>query len=211
MEDTSKLYEYPVRAVADVSTIAVLNANPPSPPARLGRDTTPSGEAQIMIRRDARSRKSISLSFMLLTAIAITAATACSPSDQELTAPFSSAAQSRTSVSTSSGTFILSSVTPPVSCTDASGAVTTVNGATATLSSTGTFRLVINAQTTSTTGAVTPETYTNNGTFTQSGSTLAFKVTGVGTFAGTLDGGTLTVPNYPYCGATHTLVFTQQS
>ena len=113
--------------------------------------------------------------------------------------------------STSSGTFILSSVTPPVSCTDASGAVTTVSGATATLSKTGTFGIVIDAQKTSTTGAVTPETYTSSGTFTQSGSTLVFKVPGAGTFTGTLSGGTLTIPNYPYCGATHTLVFTQQS
>ena len=148
---------------------------------------------------------------MVLTAIVLAGAAACSSSDQELTAPLSMAAQARASVSTSSGTFVLSSVTPPVSCTDASGAITTVNGATATLSSTGTFRIVINAQKTSTTGTVTLEYYTSSGTFTQSGSTLAFKVPGVGTFAGTLSGGTLTVPNYPYCGATHTLVFTQQS
>jgi hypothetical protein len=164
-----------------------------------------------MIRTDARSPRSISLSVKVLIAIVFAAATACSSSDQELTAPLSMAVQARTTVSTSSGTFNLSSVTPTVSCTDASGAVTTVNGATATLSSTGTFRLVINAQKTSTTGTVTLENYTNNGTFTQSGSTLVFKVTGVGSFAGTLSGGTLTVPNYPYCGATHTLVFTQQS
>ena len=164
-----------------------------------------------MMRTDARSPRSISVALKVLTAIVFAAATACSSSDQALTAPLSMGAQARTSVSTSSGTFILSSVTPPVSCTDASGAVTTVNGATATLSSTGTFRLVINAQKTSTSGAVTPETYTSSGTFTQSGSTLVFKVTGVGSFAGTLSGGTLTVPNYPYCGATHTLVFTQQS
>ena len=161
-----------------------------------------------MIRSDARSRKSFSLSLMLFAAATITLGTACSASDGQLTAPLSSTVTSRTS--TSSGTFILSSVTPPVSCTDASGAVTTVSGATATLSKTGTFGIVIGAQKTSTTGAVTPETYTSSGTFTQSGSTLVFKISGVGSFAGTLSGGTLTVPNYPYCGATHTLVFTQQ-
>ena len=156
------------------------------------------------------SKKSIRLSLMLFAAALVTMGTACSASDGQLTGPMSTTVTpSRTA--TSSGTFILSSVTPPVSCEDASGAVTTVNGATATLGKTGTFGIVINAQKTSTTGAVTPETYTSNGTFTQSGSTLVFKVPGVGSFAGTLSGGTLTVSNYPYCGATHTLVFTQQA
>ena len=163
-----------------------------------------------MMRIDARSKRSIRLSLMLFAAALVTMGTACSASDGQLTGPMSTTVTpSRTA--TSSGTFILSSVTPPVSCEDASGAVTTVNGATATLGKTGTFGIVINAQKTSTTGAVTPETYTSNGTFTQSGSTLVFKVPGVGSFAGTLSGGTLTVSNYPYCGATHTLVFTQQA
>ena len=163
-----------------------------------------------MIRSDARSTISINLSLMLMAAV-IVLATACSASDQQPTAPASITAQGRVSISTSSGTFVLSSVTPPISCSDASGTVTTVNGATATLGSTGTFSVVIDAQKTSSTGTVTPETYTSSGTFTQSGSTLVFKVPGAGTFTGTLSGGTLTIPNYPYCGATHTLVFTQQS
>jgi hypothetical protein len=162
-----------------------------------------------MIRSEARSTKSISRPLTVLAAVAVTVVTACSASDRQLTAPLSAtASQSRTTPSTSSGTFTLSSVTPPVSCTDAAGAVTTVNGATAILGNRGTFSLAISAQKTSTTGTVTPETYSTTGTFSQSGSTLVFKVAG-GSFTGTLDNGTLTVPNYPYCGTTHTLVFTQ--
>jgi hypothetical protein len=164
----------------------------------------------MMIRIDSRSPISSNLSLMLMAAVTIVA-TACSASDQQPTAPASTTAQGRVTVSTSSGTFVLSSVTPPISCSDASGSVTTVSGATATLGSTGTFSIVINAQKTSSTGTVTPETYTSSGTFTQSGSTLVFKVPGAGTLTGTLSGGTLTISNYLYCGATHTLVFTQQS
>ena len=163
-----------------------------------------------MIRSAAHSTHPSRRPLIAVAAVAVTLAAACSATDRQPTSPLSpAAALARAGTQTSSGTFVLASVTPPINCTDASGAVTTVSGATATLGSAGTFSIVINAQKTSTSGAVTPETYTSNGTFTQSGSTLTFKVPGVGTFSGTLSNGTLTVPNYPYCGATHTLVFTQ--
>ena len=58
-------------------------------------------------------------------------------------------------------------------------------------------------------GSTTVTTYQDKGTYTVSGSTIQFRSPGVGTFAGTLSGTTLTAA-YPYCGATHTLVFQQQ-
>jgi hypothetical protein len=109
---------------------------------------------------------------------------------------------------TSPANFTLSSVTPPIECTDASGAVTTVTGGTLALGSAGKFTATFTTSTT-TGEAVTTQTYSEKGSFTHSGSTLVFKVPGAGTYTGTLDSGTLTIADYPFCGATHTAIFTQ--
>ena len=104
-------------------------------------------------------------------------------------------------------TYVLSSVTPPIQCVDASGAVTTVTAGNAVLSSNGKFTATFTTSTTSGT-VVTTQSYTEKGTFAQTGTTIVFKAAG-GTYTGTIDNGTLTIADYPYCGATHTAVFTQ--
>jgi len=105
-------------------------------------------------------------------------------------------------------TYALSSVTPPIQCVDASGAVTTVTGGNVVLSSNGKFTATFTTSTTSGT-VVTTQSYAEKGTFVQTGNTIVFKAAGAGTYTATIDNGTLTIADYPYCGATHTAVFTQ--
>jgi hypothetical protein len=136
-------------------------------------------------------------------------AVACSADTQLATSPLTGAESSaRFAISATSRTFQLSSVTPPIECTNTAGAVTTVTGGTLVLSSTGKFTATFATQTTSG-GVTTTDAYTEKGTFSQSGSTIVFKVPGPITYSGTIDNGTLTISNYPYCGSTHTAVFNQ--
>ena len=132
---------------------------------------------------------------------------ACSADRPATTMPNATASSYSTSPTTST-TFTLSSITPPIECVDASGATTTVTGGTVTLVDNGKFTATFTTSTTSG-GVVTTSSYTEKGSFTQSGSTLVFKAPGAGTFTATLDAGTLTIADYPYCGATHTAIFTQ--
>jgi hypothetical protein len=118
-------------------------------------------------------------------------------------------ASSYSSSPTTSATFTLSSITPPIECVDASGATTTVTGGTLTLTNSGKFTAVFATSTTTSGGVVSTSSYTEKGSFTQSGSTLVFKAPGAGTFTATQDAGTLTIADYPYCGTTHTAIFTQ--
>jgi hypothetical protein len=149
------------------------------------------------------------LVFIVSSAAMLSLVAACSADHVPMSAPRSvaSSAASYALTTTSSTTFTLQSVTPAIQCTDASGATTTVTAGTAKLANgkfTATFATITtNGQVTTT------SSQTEMGTFTQSGSTLVFKVTGAGTLTGTLDGGTLTIANYPFCGATHTAVFTR--
>jgi hypothetical protein len=138
----------------------------------------------------------------------LAATVACSSDIQSATSPFASAGNDASVVAATTQSFTLSSVTPPIECTDASGAVTTVTGGSLVLSSSGKFEATF-ATRTDTNGVITTGTVTQKGSFTQSGSTITFKVPGTGSFAGTLVDGTLTITNLPLCGSTHTVVFTQ--
>jgi hypothetical protein len=158
-----------------------------------------------MMQPSLRARGA-SRSFVALASLGLVAVLAAC-SDQSA-APRTAADPSFTLAAVTSTQFTLSSITPPVECTDAAGAVTTVTGGTLSLSSGGKYSAAFATSTTSS-GVVTTKTYVENGTFTQKGSTLTFKVAGAGTFSGTLNNGVLTVANYPYCGATHTLIYTQ--
>jgi hypothetical protein len=140
--------------------------------------------------------------------LVLAATVACSSDIQSATSPFAVAGRDANAVAATTQTFTLSSVTPPIQCTDASGAVTTVTGGTLVLSSTGKFEATFATQT-DTNGVITTGTVTQKGSFTQSGSTITFKVPGTGTFTGALVDGTLTITGLPLCGSTHTAVFTQ--
>jgi hypothetical protein len=59
-------------------------------------------------------------------------------------------------------------------------------------------------------GVTSAKTFQEKGSVTVSGTTYAFTVPNSGTYKGTLTNGVLTVTGYPYCGATHTLVYQQQ-
>lgn len=142
----------------------------------------------------------------LLATLILAATVACSSDIQSATSPF--AGRDVKAIATTTQSFTLSSVTPPIACTDASGAVTTVTGGTLVLSSNGKFEATFQTQTDSN-GVITTGTVTQRGSFTQSGSTLTFKVPGTGTFTGTLVDGTLTITDLPLCGTTHTVIFTQ--
>jgi hypothetical protein len=132
----------------------------------------------------------------------------CSSDIQSPTSPLNFERTLGSAIAATTQNFTLSSVTPPIQCTDASGAVTTVTGGTLALSSTGKFTAVFPTETNSD-GVITSGSRTEKGTFTESGSTIKFKVSGAGAFAGTIDNGTITIANYPLCGATHTAIFTQ--
>lgn len=131
----------------------------------------------------------------------------CSGDARTTTAPHATQALYALSTATTTS-FTLSSVTPPIQCVDASGAVTTVTGGTLVLSSTGRFTATFATSTTSG-SAVTTQNYSEKGTFVQSGNVIVFKVSGGGSYTGTIDNGTLTVADYPLCGATHTAIFSQ--
>jgi len=136
--------------------------------------------------------------------LALSLAAACS-ADQRL--PVGPDARSpKLAASVTSTTYTLSSVTPPIVCTDAAGATTTVTGGTVTLSSNGKFTAQFTTETTSD-GVTTTSAYAEKGSYTQSGSAITFKVSGGGTYTGTLESGTLTITDYPLCGTTHTAVF----
>jgi hypothetical protein len=148
-----------------------------------------------------------SLAVIATSLVMASLAAACSADRIPTTMPNARAASYSSSPSTST-TFTLSSITPPIQCVDASGATTTVTGGTVTLIDNGKFTATFATSTTSG-GVVTSSSVTEKGSFTQSGSTLVFKAPGAGAFNATLDAGTLTVADYPYCGATHTAIFTQ--
>jgi len=131
----------------------------------------------------------------------------CSSEGRATTAPRAASAQYALSAVTST-TFVLSSVTPPIACVDASGAVTTVTGGKLVLASNGKFTATFMTSTTSSNVATT-QSYTEKGTFLQTGNTIVFQVNGAGSYTGTLDNGTLTLADYPLCGTTHTAIFTQ--
>ena len=145
----------------------------------------------------------------LASALVMTGLIAACSSDKMATTMPNATAASHASAPSTSTTFTLSSITPPITCVDAAGATTTVTGGTLTLLDNGKFTAVFTTSTTTSGGIVTTSSYTEKGTFTQTGSTLVFKAAGAGTLTGTLSGGTLTIADYPYCGATHTAIFTQ--
>ena len=151
----------------------------------------------------------LKLKSFMLAASAAGIALAAGCAGDESTAPRRAAPRAPSyAASTSAGTFTLSSVTPPIECTDASGAVTTVTGGTLSLTANGKFTATFTTRTTSG-DVVTTSSYTEKGTFTQSGSTVVFKVPGAGSYTAILDNGTLTITDYPFCGTAHTAVFTQ--
>lgn len=134
-------------------------------------------------------------------------AVSCSGDGRMLTTP--GATQAHYAVSNVTTTsYSLSSVTPPIQCVDASGAVTTVNGGRLVLSSNGSFTATF-ATTTTNGGAVTTQSYVEKGTFVQTGNVIVFKVSGGGSYTGTIANGTITIADYPLCGTTHTAIFTQ--
>jgi hypothetical protein len=144
----------------------------------------------------------------VLAPLAVALTAACTTDHPSPTAPVAAAGPILASALNGPTSFTLSSVTPPIVCTDASGATTTVTGGTLTLSPNGKFTATFTTQTSS--GAtVSTSSYTEKGTYSVSGSTITFKVGGGGTYTGTLVNGTLTIANYPLCGATHTAVFVQ--
>jgi hypothetical protein len=144
-----------------------------------------------------------------LTAAMFAAVAACSSDIQSPTSPLAAGTRSASTAAVVTQSFKLSSVSPEIQCTDASGAVTTVTGGTLDLLSNGKFTATFATQT-NTNGVNTTGTQTVKGTFTQSGTTFVFKVPGSGTFTGTLDSnGNLTIANLPLCGTTHTAVFTR--
>jgi hypothetical protein len=159
-----------------------------------------------MMHCSPRARSASRTFTTLATAAVLAVAAACS-GEQTVTG-IQNAGSARVATSVTSTQFTLSSITPDVQCTDSNGAVTTVTGGTLKLSSDGKYSATFATSTTSG-GVVSTKSYTENSTFTRSGSTLTFNVPNVGTFTGTLSNGTLTVANIPYCGATHTVVYTQ--
>ena len=145
------------------------------------------------------------------TTLILATAAACSSENQSVTAPVSAIQFATLQASTvATTTYTLSSVTPPIQCTDAAGAVTTVTGGTLVLSGNGKFTATFNTETTASDGTISTGSVSQRGTFTQSGSTITFKVPGTGTLTGIVDStnGTITIVDYPYCGSTHTAVFT---
>jgi len=140
-----------------------------------------------------------------LPALVLSLAVACSADQRSPTDPGALSPKVVSAVVTST-TYTLSSVAPPIVCTDASGATTTVTGGTLTLSSNGKFTAQFATETTSG-GLTATSSYTEKGSYTQSGSTITFKVAGGRTYSGTLDNGAVTIVDYPLCGATHTAVF----
>ena len=144
------------------------------------------------------------------TTLILATAAACSSETQSTTGPAAATRFSALQASASSTTYTLSSLTPPIECTDASRAVTTVTGGTLVLLKNGKFTATFNTETTATDGTVSTGSVSKSGTYTQSGSTITFNVPGVGTFTGTVDStnSTITIADYPYCGSTHTAVFT---
>ena len=145
-----------------------------------------------------------------LAPFAVALSAACSTDSRIApTAPAAGADLSLASALASATTFTLSSVSPPIVCTDASGATTTVTGGTVTLAPNGKFTATFTTQTTSSDGATTTSSYTEKGTYSVSGTTVTFKVPGSGTYTGTLENGSLTIADYPLCGMTHTAIFDQ--
>ena len=147
-----------------------------------------------------------------LAPLAITVSAACTADQHTPTGPAAGAGPSLSSALASSTTFTLSSITPPIVCTDASGATTTVSGGTVTLLPNGKFSAVFTTSTLS--GDVTTtSSYTEKGTYSVSGSTVTFQLGGGGTYTGTLATSgtetTLTIADYPLCGGTHTAIFLQ--
>ncbi|HJP87315.1 MAG TPA: hypothetical protein VJ852_15085 [Gemmatimonadaceae bacterium] len=148
---------------------------------------------------------------VFFTTLIFAAAAACSSESQSATGLVAGTRVSALQASiASTTTYTLSSVTPPIVCTDASGAVTTVTGGTLVLSRNGKFTATFNTQTTASDGTVSAGSVSKSGSYSQSGSVITFQVPGVGTFTGTVDSanGTITIADYPYCGSTHTAVFT---
>ncbi len=147
-----------------------------------------------------------------LAPLAIVLSAACTADQHNPTAPDAGARPSMSSALASSTTFTLSSVTPPIVCTDASGATTTVTGGTVKLSPNGKFTATFATATTSG-NVTTTSSYTEKGTYSVSGSTVTFKIADGGTYTGTLattgTTTTLTIADYPLCGATHTAIFVQ--
>lgn len=149
------------------------------------------------------SRNTLTL-FAAIGSLAYVAA--CSADGRTATAP--RATQARYAVSNVTTTsFTLSSVTPPIQCVDASGAVTTVTGGNLALASNGKFTATFATSTTNG-STVTTQSYTEKGTFVQTGNVIVFKANG-SSYTGTIDNGTLTIADYPLCGTTHTAIFTQ--
>ncbi|GAC1401821.1 MAG: hypothetical protein NVSMB68_16140 [Thermoanaerobaculia bacterium] len=95
--------------------------------------------------------------------------------------------------------------TPPFLTCTTSTSTTTIDGGTLAVAAT-TYTAVFKVTETRA-GTTTAWAYQDKGKVTISGTTYTFRSPGIGTFTGTLSGGTLTVGNYPYCGATHTLVY----
>jgi hypothetical protein len=120
----------------------------------------------------------------------------------------SSAALAPTATTNFVLTAIDSQTTPPfLTCTTATQTIT-IDGGTLAVGST-TYTAIFDATVTQN-GTTTAETYQDKGRVAVAGNTYTFRSPGVGTFTGTLSNGTLTVPGYTYCGATHTLVYQQQ-
>ena len=144
-----------------------------------------------------------------LAPFAVALSAACSTDSRIApTAPAAGADLSLASALASATTFTLTSVSPPIVCTDASGATTTVTGGTLTLSPNGKFTATFSTETSSG-GTTTTSSYTEKGTYSVSGTTVTFKVPGGGTYTGTLENGSLTIADYPLCGMTHTAIFDQ--
>lgn len=143
-----------------------------------------------------------------LPLLALAVSVACTAEHQPPTAP--DARTPLAAKATTSATYTLSSVTPPIQCVDAaSGATTTVTGGMLTLASNTRFTATFTTARTSTTGAITTGSYTEKGTYTRSGSTITFTASDGSTFVGTVDdaAGTITIADYSFCGTTHTAVF----
>jgi hypothetical protein len=101
-----------------------------------------------------------------------------------------------------------SQTTPPfLTCTTATE-TTTVDSGTLAVGAT-TYTAIFDGTSTQN-GVTTAKTYQDKGKVTVTGDTYTFRSPGIGTFTGTLSNGTLTIGNYTYCGATHTLVYRQQ-
>jgi hypothetical protein len=96
---------------------------------------------------------------------------------------------------------------PLLTCTTATSTTTIDSG---TLAVGSTMYTAVFDGTVTQNGATAAQTYQDKGQVTVSGDTYTFRSPGVGTFTGTLTNGTLTVGDYTYCGATHTLVYQQQ-